>query len=511
MAITRTVSFRSSAVSTSASLSKAIRDGRYHDLRELMDEQAMADLNVDSSGRGNSTTTANSSSTEIIEKITKNNPLWEPNSRGWTPMHVAAVRSPTMPFKWWRWILLRQRQQQQQKNSSLPVLSSGIHKELTSELWTRKTEKGQTVVELFFRTSLDPLPWSKLSMKERARELGDAMERILLGERINENDRRFGELEKLRQLVLADNDGRVGGDVPGAASEGPPDDVAITFLFWRKLTALVDTPSSKEDSIVGILADLPWCPELVARLAIALFPEQVVDGKPDEGCSGGSEKGLCAGGTPLPLHRCIRSFESCGSGVNSSGSGVDDPDRCRRGSDHGMLKVLCEVQPSAAAIPDPNCHYRLPLHTAMVNSWKHSWEGSLKHLFVAYPAAVSKKDPVTGLPAVCLAGDALSTPITEEDIKLSAKVMGGSGVCTAMGSTSSPTSRSTSLSSSSSSSSSFSCWSYMSRGERSRALDDVSAYLECQKLNAMFEILRRDPSVLTLGSKNSPKSIFSTI
>ncbi len=428
----------------SASLSKAIRDERYEDLRELLKKFRRTDSN--SVGK-----------TRQHRQRTNDHPLWDSNSRGWTPMHVAAIASATMPLQWWNWIL----QQQHNPQSQSELSSSCASIEESSDLWMRQTDQGQTVVGLFFRTALDPLPWCKHTLKEKAGRLNGAIERILTenkkghGNSSNYDDTRqplttngnycrvenYGMLEKLREMILV-ADFKTGKENISMDHENDGD-VAVVFRFWNKLAALLSTPSKQQNlrhSIVNVLAGLPWCPELVGKLAIALFPVQVEDS-----------------GKAVPLHRCIRSFGSSGSGVGCV--------------PRGMLQVLCDAYPFTASIPDPTSNGRLPLHVALASGPQHSWEKSLVHLFASHPSSVAMDDPVTGLPAFCIASDAIA-PIRDSQIEQTAKNMGNRSLC----------------------------WYYLSKTERLRAMEEARAFLECQKLTAMYEVLRRNPSVLDLDS-----------
>ena len=147
----RTASYRSSAVSLSSTLSEMIRDGRYEELPQLFAQI-------------------------IPSNAADQNPLWESHSRGWTPMHVAAIASPTMPPAWWRWLVIQQQTCPRQVSSTSPFRQRNPER---SKLWTVKNDQGQTVVDLFFRMALNPLPWCKNSMKRRAKRLKGAIERIL--------------------------------------------------------------------------------------------------------------------------------------------------------------------------------------------------------------------------------------------------------------------------------------------------------------------------------------------
>ena len=117
-----TVSFRQSAVSKSSALSKAIRDGDFAALQELIEEC-----------RGEATESS------LADGSIRPNVLMQANSRGWTPLHVAA--STPMPYSWWRWILLQAVTQDVKvkcfdQNTSLHQGPSSI----PSPIWTAETE-----------------------------------------------------------------------------------------------------------------------------------------------------------------------------------------------------------------------------------------------------------------------------------------------------------------------------------------------------------------------------------
>ncbi len=444
------VDYRSSAVSTSASLKKAIRDERYEDLQRILKKATEEKERTDPD--------CSNPKERCDSQVHKDHPLWDTNSRGWTPMHVAAIASPTIPLEWWRWIL-----REQHGDLSLPMLSQSLSSfesfDNRPNLWKRQTDQGSTVVELFFRTTLDPLPWCKRSVKEKANRLKGAIERILkeyeegsdLHRPTNQspgkmNHRRRvdrieeeGKMEKLRDLIIAADDRNE--TYSNIADDNC--DVALVFQFWNKLTALFSAQQNQCDlrySIVHILAKLRWCPELVGRLVLALFPFKKV-GEINE-----APKCIEAA-YPLPLHSCVRSFEG------------DMP--------RGMLQILRDADPLAASVPDPTSNGRLPLHVALSRVPQHSWEESLFHLFTANPYSIRVRDPVTGLPAFCLACDSLS-PIQDYQIDQTAKTIGNRSLC----------------------------WYYLTRAEKTRARNEAIAFLECRKLTTMYEVLRKDPSVL---------------
>ena len=141
-----------------------------------------------------------------------------------------------------------------------------------------------------------------------------------------------------------------------------------------------------------------------------------------------------------------------------------------------MLPVLCEAYPAAASIPDSDSHGRLPLHTALALG--HSWEGTAKHLFDANPSATIRADPLSGLPCFVLAGES-TAPITDQETERVAKELDE---------------RNYSL-----------CWSYLPKREKAKALERASLVVECQRLTTMYEVLRRNPSVLE-GLADAPNT-----
>ncbi|VEU35414.1 unnamed protein product [Pseudo-nitzschia multistriata] len=517
----RTVDYRSSAVSSSASLSKAIRDRRYHELPELLGEAVLSERGprndrerTRAAKTDAKTDTAAAAATETAATTTTTpnpqtgNPLWEANSRGWTPMHVAATGCTEMPLKWWRWILRVQRiapERERERSTTGKAEAPPVHR--PCELWKRHTDTGQTVLDLFFRAALHPAPWFKRSRRETSFRLRTAIERLLV------KDGRSG-LSALRKLVVAGAkapeaetsqsrgrdpphaQGQGRGDAPRTAGTGDDDDenddnenenddesVLLVLGFWRKLEALLSACAEAEPhrgppatgkendendhrrwqgafaslalsdrpppvaKCVRLLATLPFCPELVGRLALALFPQG------ESPCSRSRSP-------PVPLlHAWIRSRQG------------PPPPR----ADPGILPVLCSTHEGSAGLPDLALGGRLPLHSAVALGCP--WEGAARPIFGAFPAAAGLPDPSTGLPAFCLGG----LPARSQEHQ-----------------------RWSSSSSASASSSWYASASDAWRGgalcvrriDRDRALEAEAAESERSRLTTAYEVLRRNPSVL---------------
>lgn len=112
------VSYRVSAISSVSSIHKAIRDGDFVTMKELLE--------------------ANPSL------------LTEPNSIGWTSLHFCAA-SPDIPVETWAWVLQR--------------VPPGL------DILMLRTDNGQNCVDHFFRLFLNPLEWQRHEVKEAAKDL----------------------------------------------------------------------------------------------------------------------------------------------------------------------------------------------------------------------------------------------------------------------------------------------------------------------------------------------------
>eukprot|EP00539_Tryblionella_compressa_P018635 CAMPEP_0178872410 /NCGR_PEP_ID=MMETSP0747-20121128/8116_1 /TAXON_ID=913974 /ORGANISM="Nitzschia punctata, Strain CCMP561" /LENGTH=489 /DNA_ID=CAMNT_0020539637 /DNA_START=79 /DNA_END=1548 /DNA_ORIENTATION=+ len=484
-------------------MSKAIRDGEFHVLPELM-MKASTETGPDSS---------------MENKQATYNPLWMVNSRGWAPMHVAAASSSQMSYRWWKWIL-----QKQQENRHLHCANSSIQNGKyqpeqkygsTLLLWTAKTDMGQTCTDLFFRTSLCPLPWQRHALKENAKLIRQAIQSICdcpqklqqLREQIevycNQEEifacRRYEE--ESDQVALyrfwqekSDTDVSERPILPFIEEEliHPPemeeerDPVTIVLEFWKKMHLLlysayygtnliVDRINAHSDShsiqnkqyqqyflpIVHLLSSLPWCPEIVARLAVSLYPWHCRE----------QREGL------LPLHRWAQTSTMSNLHQHQQHTRYKDAERNGKTAwkrhDSGILSWLCQVYPDAASIPDPTNHGRLPLHAALALG--KPWDVNTQIIFDAFPDAVQQIDPFTNLPCFCLAAmkGATTTRSKKDDddeIENTAKQLDQQRLSL--------------------------CWSYLSKHEKARALERARIILDCQQLTTIFEVLRKCPSAL---------------
>jgi hypothetical protein len=79
--------------------------------------------------------------------------LWEPNASGWTAVHFAV--SHFLPLEWLEWILVRAFQR---KDNFLKA----------------KTALGQTVLDIFFCSYWNPLPWQSIAVKTASKRLVQA-------------------------------------------------------------------------------------------------------------------------------------------------------------------------------------------------------------------------------------------------------------------------------------------------------------------------------------------------
>jgi hypothetical protein len=501
MTHTLTVDYRSSAVSASASLSKAIRDGQLAVLPELMD-QAKAEAEAAAHTVEDAKDATSDIKVKLAPKSASTNPLLQANSRGWTPMHVAAASCCQMSYEWWKWIL-NQHQQLQEGEMMSMMSSANDHCKTpkrrpnswsTSHLWTSKTDMGQTCIDLLFRSSLKPLPWQRRAIRERARVTSQAIEEVckcphLLQElkRCIENwndheEQLWKESLKCRQVKEA--------IPPILNEEAQPDEevVSIVLEFWKRMHLLLYMAYNSSQSlfqeqhrrdnnfrpfyctlpIIHLLSSLPWCPEIVAHLALSLYPWQ------------SQQHALDPNGFPttnsdsfLPLHRCARTRTFCQRFPSRDHLQSEDPHKPVIRNDSGILPYLCRSYPEATRIPDTSYHGRLPLHSALASG--KPWKDNVQIIFEAFPGALFLPDPHTGLPCFCLAamGQGMSSTDWEFDSEVEhcAKQMDQQRLSL--------------------------CWPYLSKSDKAKALQLARNKLECQRLTTIFQVLIHHPSVLT--------------
>jgi hypothetical protein len=180
--------------------------------------------------------------------------------------------------------------------------------------------------------------------------------------------------------------------------------------------------------VILALANLPWCPQPVADLAIELFPY------PDS----------ITGPNPLHLWASAKSMY-----------------KCHQRPDPGVIRVLCLTYPGAAS--RTSSVGRFPLHMAL--SMGKCWT-EIEPLFDAFPDAVYYMDAVSRLPIFCLP---TVVPIDEYEVEMVGKRRGDQA----------------------------SIWYYISQRDRNRALDRAREIIECQRIDTMYQLLRRNPSALS--------------
>jgi hypothetical protein len=244
-------------------------------------------------------------------------------------------------------------------------------------------------------------------------------------------------------------------------------------LYEETCTAAIDASRSLSVlPIVHLLSSLEWCPNIVAQLAISLFPWQCQQEETQESVI-------------FPLHRWARTrtlfhpYQQINTMIGMSRVGQQQESdetataskRQSNQDESGILRILCESCPEAATKPDPSNHNRLPMHSALAIG--KPWGENIQVLFTAYPDAIQKSDPRTGLPCFCLPAMGATTATgleREEEIEYTARQLDQQRLAL--------------------------CWSYLSKREKSRALQRAETLLDCQRLTTIYEVLRRHPSAV---------------
>ena len=465
-------------------------------------------------------------------------------------MHVASSKCSTMSPRRWRWIL-----HQARTTSSVPVLTSSSCPSvlLLSPFCNIKTESGDySVVDIFFRTWFRPFPsQTKAIVRTRSKKLRTSIHRIISSmnndglhrrqeeDETKENNNKAIRNESttanlLRQLQrhLLRSTSPLSSKDELEQSEDSIQQENIVLVFLIQLVDLMDaiilddvdnslseTPSyrtthMKLRSMLKVLAELSYCPELVGRLFVTLIQKD---------CSGlqSSSATSLSNLQVLPLHRwCLASINrDYNGGAFSLVDGPFDPDEivtnCTARNDDnenskddpGVLGVICETFPDSAGVRIRSLHYceqhghqqgRLPLHAALASG--KSWYGHrLYHIAAAYPKAVELHDAATRLPTFCLplvkssmnctntsncqrketnasTGDPAcdddgKVTISLQELEETAKYRLDGGLLSH-------------------------CWLHLNRTERCRAIDRARSYMECDELTTMFVLLRLNPSVL---------------
>lgn len=135
---------------------------------------------------------------------------------------------------------------------------------------------------------------------------------------------------------------------------------------------------------------------------------------------------------------------------------------CYQRHDEGVTRVMCESYPAAAS--RASAVGRFPLHVAL--SFGKRW-AEIEPLFYAYPGAVNSIDPVSRLPIFCLPS---AVPVDEYEVEMTAKWRGRQA----------------------------SIWYYIPQRDRNRAIDSAREIIELERIDTIYQLLRRYPSALAL-------------
>ena len=185
---------------------------------------------------------------------------------------------------------------------------------------------------------------------------------------------------------------------------------------------------TKNIPIVHLLSSLPWCPEVLARLGISLFPWQVREGEGGESVPTDSTTTTttttttstlsddpnqasvnCSNITVLPLHRCSRSRDYDAAMFPQAG-------RCSRNQNNTVVVVVVVVirNPFRTGSGLSHCGISITvcLCTRPAFTLGHPWENTAtaKHLFDAHPYCPTVMDPLTGFSSFVLADNAWLHP-----------------------------------------------------------------------------------------------------
>ncbi len=299
---------------------------------------------------------------EIVENLMKQPYLiFQVNARGWNALHVAASSRPY--GSWWKWLL-----QQAVKEKSADFQATN--------------DTGQTVLDLYFRYTLYPLPWQRHSLQEQANYLRQALNSMIENNSLLEqvrNGLRNGT-DTYRMVVVNENNSQ-------SISE-----VDRICIFWINLYLLVEAVHSgsigtvplESLPVVHFLAAAHWCPHLVSRSAARLFPNQFRQ-------------------EPLPLHIWCQTPKIQQSlGLSHEYSISAEPPH-----DMSMLTVLCQEYPEGAS---RRIGSEFPLSCAVRHG--KSWN-ELVSLFEAYPSALFGNTTIFCLPAL--------SPLSDTDAEWTAK------------------------------------------------------------------------------------------
>lgn len=303
-----------------------------------------------------------------------------------------------------------------------------------------ETESGQTPINLFFRQNLDSSSPGLISRfkKLEAMKLQKAMTEMSQSE------------NSLKEFKLY----RKEGILSFRKKNGKNDDdgsFKIVLDFMEKLECLlcvacygsmeIKFRNLLEREILIVLACLPGgCPDVVALFFLRLFP-------PDENMLHESLE-IWAKNTP---NKCCMNHHHHHNSMSSSTSSPSA----------GLLlesisKIFSkEVLAKGARHLSINGRFPLQVALSMGRPWRE-----VSALFAAYPDVLSKVDPFYQVPTFCLPA---IVPIEENQVEDIAR-------------------KQTSI------------WKYMRQSEKKKTKEAVRMILEIDRLNTIYQLLRRDPS-----------------
>ena len=431
--------------------------------------------------------------------------LLQPNARGWNALHVAASSRPC--GYWWKWLL-------QQVAVTAGTQSKGNEMMAANDM-------GQTVLDLYFRYSLYPLPWQRHSLQRKANHLQRAMQRILSEE--GEGDHTATVMEQIRQELFPKGNADVCSREKNELEGNGDNDFDRVVSFWKNLLLLLETiyntgtrrirrTEQEKNSlfddckvaqlpILQILAAAHWCPSLVAHFVVRLVPEQARQAplplhiwcqtpKIENPTTTTTSTGTSCRPETTPRRRSISQTEDESSSLRLSSNLLFSraSSSSRLIPDSGMLKALCEAYAEAAsmAIADESFEEEydgpslLPLAVAVARG--KPWT-ELVPLFEAYPSALhgrmisglhnnnaahlqSRRKPREPLPLFCF--PALHT-ISLHQAEWAAKRQDPQRL---------------------------SIWCYLSKGDKERAIQQAREQLERVQLETTLELLRRNPAAI---------------
>mmetsp|Transcript_31805 Transcript_31805/g.69901 ORF Transcript_31805/g.69901 Transcript_31805/m.69901 type:complete len:612 (-) Transcript_31805:1843-3678(-) len=413
---------------------------------------------------------------------------------------------------WWRWLLLQIVEASAVSNSSVGLQHQRHRSTLSPFL--RRTEAGMAPTDLFFCGHVRPLPWQRPEVHEAATWLRRDIKSVCgengLISRDNSDRLRIRMRERIQFMMDEERyrqwkekhpseDTNTGSVLPPELDSILWDDSMLDTLlnFWHDMELLllcayygttdldIIDASCCQWRVVHALA-FTGCPPEVAKLAVALYPEQVHER--DER-------------NDLPLHIAVQSRSSSSlweaaeddahavADIESLVEGVDViTGQRRRGTPYTpsaapVIKALLDSYPHAAACA--NGDGRLPLNLALVSG--RTWRTGIRDILAACPDALfGTRDPSTHLFPFMLAaidpkqlrgrqdldhGDEASFEETDEEVrakKEATAVIGG-------------------------------MWRFMSPETKERVLAKVRKDIDIVRLDTVFEILRAMPDAVRCG------------